>query len=296
MTEVERFFRRLVSTLAATDPARLQGPLPLDDITGSILPYRTNRRALQVDTVEDYEAVLLRLCAGEGDLVRTEPEEARVRFVQECRSPNPDLTALYSFEEVRLTLQPEPLLWALAPDPQADHRAPTPYASAASHEFEPTFGAEPELERGRDLEPERVPGREGDRELESDPAGAGDTGYEIEPEDAPETRTRSEYRAEPEDAEREQQSKAEPEPTFVLGSARQLVLPGSAGSDVGAGEAPEPKPTCLYCGGSLPTNRPVNFCPHCGQGQTQILCPECRSEVEPGWRHCVNCGAAVGEA
>ena len=57
-----------------------------------------------------------------------------------------------------------------------------------------------------------------------------------------------------------------------------------------------PRPTCLYCGGSLPTGRAVNFCPHCGQSQTRILCPECRSEVEPGWRHCVNCGAAVGEA
>ncbi|MBA3316478.1 MAG: zinc ribbon domain-containing protein, partial [Gemmatimonadales bacterium] len=46
---------------------------------------------------------------------------------------------------------------------------------------------------------------------------------------------------------------------------------------------------------SLPVHRPVNFCPHCGQSQTRILCPQCRSEVEPGWRHCVNCGAAVGE-
>jgi predicted amidophosphoribosyltransferase len=59
--------------------------------------------------------------------------------------------------------------------------------------------------------------------------------------------------------------------------------------------AEEVPPACIYCGGSLPTNRTVNFCPHCGQSQTQILCPECRSEVEPGWRHCVNCGAPVGE-
>ena len=48
-------------------------------------------------------------------------------------------------------------------------------------------------------------------------------------------------------------------------------------------------------GGRLPTGRAVNFCPHCGQNQTLTLCPECRSEVEPGWRHCVNCGRAVAE-
>ena len=110
MTEVERFFRRLVSTLATTAPDRLQAPIPLDDITGSILPYRTHRRALEFDTVEDYEAVLLRLCAGEGDLVWAEPEEARKRFVEESRSPNPDLTVLYAFEDVRLSVRPEPLL------------------------------------------------------------------------------------------------------------------------------------------------------------------------------------------
>jgi hypothetical protein len=232
VTEVERFFRRLVSTLAASNPARLQGALLLDDITGSILPYRTHRRALELDTVEDYEGVLLRLCAGEGDLVWTEPEEARKRFVEESRSNNPDLTALYAFENVYVSFRPEPLLWALAPDPRADYAPPTAPAEAS----QPV--------------PERSP----------------------EPD----------------------------EPALVLGAA-QLEMPPLEEYDQAvadeAGEAAEtPRPMCRYCGGSLPTHRTVNFCPHCGQSQTQILCPECRSEVEPGWRHCVNCGAAVDEA
>jgi hypothetical protein len=104
---------------------------------------------------------------------------------------------------------------------------------------------------------------------------------------------------------------ADPEPVLVEAESPEAVLDlGLAGSsirtepeesEVTPEEAPEEPvqsrgPTCLYCGGSLPTDRTVNFCPHCGQSQTQILCPECRSEVEPGWRHCVNCGAAVGEA
>lgn len=227
MTEVERFFRRLVSTLAAGSPARLQEPLPLDDIAGTILPYRANRRALQLDTVEDYEAVLLRLCAGEGDLVWTEPEEARKRFVLESRSVNPDLTVLYAFENVQVNIRPEPLVWALAPDPRAD------YTSHAD-DTPPVVPAEPVLDLAS-LRPEPV----------------------VRPEEA-------------------EQGGADEE------TAEDLAEP-----------AP---PACLYCGGSLPTHRPVNFCPHCGQSQTQILCPECRSEVEPGWRHCVNCGAAVGEA
>ena len=233
MTEVERFFRRLVSSLAASNPARLQGALPLDDITGSILPYRTHRRALELDTVEDYEAVLLRLCAGEGDLVWTEPEEARKRFVAESRSSNPDLTALYAFENVYLSFRPEPLLWALAPDPRADYAPP---------------------EAPTDPEPPPEP------EPVSVDASSG-------------------------------------EPGLVLGVARPEVPPFEELEVEEIAEPVEPpRPACLYCGGSLPTNRTVNFCPHCGQNQTQILCPECRSEVEPGWRHCVNCGATVGEA
>ena len=89
VTDVERFFRRLVSNLAASDPARLRHPVPLDDILRDILPYRANRRALRLDTSEDYELVLLRLCAGEGSLVRTEPEEARARFARESRARTP---------------------------------------------------------------------------------------------------------------------------------------------------------------------------------------------------------------
>jgi hypothetical protein len=243
VTEVERFFRRLVSTLAASNPARLQDALLLEDITGSILPYRTHRRALELDTVEDYEAVLLRLCAGESDLVWTEPEEARKRFVEESRSSNPDLTALYAVENVYVSFRPEPLLWALAPDPRADSAPP-----ATRVEPSPP-GPEP---------------------LPEQPEPAPASGAEVE------------------------------DRLARLGAARPEMPPALEDPDAPLADVVEavepPRPTCLYCGGALPTNRTVNFCPHCGQSQTQILCPECRSEVEPGWRHCVNCGAAVGEA
>ena len=80
MTDLERFFRRIVANLAATDPG---APAPPDPARRhprvSIVPYRTNRRALQLESSEEYELVLLRLCAGEGGFVRTEPEEVRAR-------------------------------------------------------------------------------------------------------------------------------------------------------------------------------------------------------------------------
>jgi predicted RNA-binding Zn-ribbon protein involved in translation (DUF1610 family) len=209
VTDLERFFRRLVGNLASTDPARLHRPIPLDDVRQTIVPYRANRRALGLESSEDYELVLLRLCAGEGGFVRTEPEEVRARFADELRGANPDLEVLGAAENVLLTLRSDQLARALGPEPTAAAYAP-PAPPPVSDV--PDF---PELD------------------------------------DVP-----------------------EPE---------------------AASEEPVP-PHCLYCGGALPANRAVNFCPHCGQSQTVALCHHCHGELEPGWRHCVNCGAAVSQA
>jgi hypothetical protein len=194
VTDVERFFRRLVSNLAASDPARLRHPVPLDDILRDILPYRANRRVLRLDTSEDYELVLLRLCAGEGSLVRTEPEEARARFASEVASANPDLEVLHSFEHVQLTIRPEPLSWALAPDHDPVY-APSPQPA--------------EIEEALDLGDIILPSVKALREPPDD--------------------------EEPIEAEE----------------------PAPADQDL--------RPICVYCGGSLPAGRSVNFCPHCGR-------------------------------
>jgi hypothetical protein len=226
VTDLERFFRRLVANLAASDPSRLHHPLPLDEIIGSILPYRSNRRALHLESSEDYELVLLRLCAGEGGLVRTEPEEARARFAEELRGSNPDLGVLHRLENVLISLRSEPLARALSPEVDPD----LPYAPPA---------------------PSPLPGLEL-------------TGLDSELD-------------------------AELDPVGELGTL----------SDTDAGAALESlestEPHCLYCGGTLPADRPVRFCPHCGQRQAPPECPQCHSEVDPGWRHCVSCGTALAD-
>lgn len=220
MTDLERFFRRLVANLAATDPARLHRPLELDQIQRDIIPYRANRRALGIESSEDYEFLLLRLCAGEGRLVRTEPEEVRERFAKEVRGPNPDLTVLHRFEQVLVTLEPVPLARALGPEPDPD----LPYAPPPA----PATADLPMLDPPVDADAfGEVPGGE--------------------------------------DA--------------ALAEA----------SDLPSTEAP----LCLYCGAALPGDREVRFCPHCGQRQAPPACPSCHSEVDPGWRHCVNCGTAL---
>lgn len=203
MTDLERFFVQLVRNLAADDRTRLGKPLLLVDIRNSILPYRANRRALQLESSEDYEAVLLRLCAGEGGFVRTGPDEVRDQFMQELESPNPDLTIVQQHENAVVHLDAKAVAKALDPQPELayapqDHRPPV-------------------------------------EEIKRTPA------------------------SKPKRAARE----------------------------------PDQTSRCNRCGHVLPTGRPVNFCPQCGQNLTPVRCAECKTELEPGWRHCVACGAVV---
>lgn len=199
MNEVERLYRQLVYNLSATDPARLHSPIPLAEIRESILPYRASRRALQLETSEDYELALMRLCAGEGGFARIEPEEARSELVAEVQSQNPDLMLLHRHEQALVTLALDPL--ARAPAPPDD------------------LAFAPPAERSK---PERV-----------------------------------------------------------KTSARSQAVTSNA-------------PQCNSCGGKLPAGRTVKFCPHCGTSQAFTHCPRCNTQLEPGWKHCVTCGTAVG--
>jgi predicted RNA-binding Zn-ribbon protein involved in translation (DUF1610 family) len=50
------------------------------------------------------------------------------------------------------------------------------------------------------------------------------------------------------------------------------------------------RPGCRYCGQALPEDRPIHFCPSCGQNLLQRRCAACSAELEPGWKFCVECG------
>ena len=123
MTDLERFFQQLVRNLAAADPARIGQPLSVAEIRNVILPYRANRRALQLGSSEDYELVLMRLCAGEGGLARTEPEQARMAFAEELANPSPDLSIVQWHDKALVNLDPEAAALALDPEP---HQAYAP--------------------------------------------------------------------------------------------------------------------------------------------------------------------------
>jgi hypothetical protein len=203
VSDLERFFAQLVRNLADLNPARLRQPLTLAEIRESIIPYRANRRALKLESSEDYELIIIRLCAGEGGLAITEPEEAHADFVREVESPNPDLTIVEKHRKAVVGLDPRAVAKALDPKPELAY---APWEEQVSHA---------EVTR------------------KADAAAA-------------------------------------------------------------EGSPPLADVRCTHCRASLPVGRVVNFCPKCGQ--SQLRCPKCKTELERGWRHCVGCGTALGEA
>ena len=203
VSDLERLFRLIVVNLAAIDPARLRQPLPLADLRNSIVPYRANRRALQLESSEDYELALMRLCAGEGGFARTEPGEAQAEFDLELGSPNPDLTIVHRHENALVSLNSE--------------------AVAKIMDAESNLAFAPWEEFPKPAREVRVPRR------------AVPTQKEIE----------------------------------------------------------SPPPQCSRCGGTLPVGRVVNFCPQCGQNLARLKCPQCNTELEAGWKHCVSCGTPI---
>ncbi len=231
MTDLERFFVQLVKALNAVDSALLRQPIALEDIMRDVLPYRTHRRALQIDSSEEYELVLMRLAAGEGGYMVTDPPEAMARFQAEIATPHPDLAIIDDDEGVTVLLEPSRVAAALVAD------------GAETSSYAPPPPPPPPA-------PPRPPASDPDDALPLDEVrSARPVSRPLRP------------------AERD----ADPEAESV--TAREH---------------------CSYCGGGLPDGRIVNFCPHCGQGQALTRCPECRSEVEIGWRHCITCGYDLG--
>lgn len=274
MNDLERLFRRLVDNLIAIDPARLHRPLALGDLLGSVMPYRTNRRSLQIDTVEDYEMLVLRLAAGEGGFVRLASDDVAQVFRDQLESPNPDLEVLREHARAELFLGTEPLAHALGPGPEEAYAPP-------EEEFD--FPAVIPIDAARTPVPAPARGEPPQRRAATEPPSGARESFRAEPPSQPaaEPSSRPIFTAEP--------ATPTPPPPMMPPPPRMTAEPEPRSRRRDSGVR------CSYCGGHLPAGRTVNFCPHCGQNQSLTRCPECQSELELGWKHCISCGHPVGE-
>ncbi len=123
MTPLDPLFRILVRTLSEQAPARIHQPIAINELMDSLLPYRVVRRELGVDSAEDYETLILRLCAGEGEFIQTDPA-AQEALRGELKKPLPDLACLRVYGDTNVVLRTDPLMRALESRPERRYAPP----------------------------------------------------------------------------------------------------------------------------------------------------------------------------
>jgi len=118
---LDRFHQVLVEEIRAHRPDLLSSPFTIAEIYQELVPYRTHRDRLGVEMNGDYEHVLLRLLAGEGEYLVLEAEAPRKALKTEYRSANPN-TGIYrewAAADVRLNPSRLPESVAVAAEPSS---------------------------------------------------------------------------------------------------------------------------------------------------------------------------------
>lgn len=146
MDELTRFARILMERLAAR-PEGVARPISVAEVRKAVLPYRAQRKALGLDSVEDYDTVLLRLIAEERGYVRTMPATSAALAREELGQSNPDLGVLDSIADSTIQVtslaagkvvddaMPEPVASPPPPRPAPAPAATAPKAAEQSCKF-----------------------------------------------------------------------------------------------------------------------------------------------------------------
>jgi hypothetical protein len=127
--DLDRLFRQLVRNIAELDPARVHGPVEVAELYQRLIPYRTHRTSLALDSNEDYEMAVLRLLAGERGYALVEPAEVREVLEREAASVNPDTGFFKRYGNARVSFDPGHVRAALGGLPVGDEEEPAPEAA-----------------------------------------------------------------------------------------------------------------------------------------------------------------------
>lgn len=261
-----RMHRALVEALRERGPSALSHPFTVAEIYQDLIPYRTHRDRLEVEMNGDYEHLLLRLLAGEGELVTLESDPARRELVAELDETNPNtgLYREYAGVDVRLVAD-------RVPD---DLVVDVPEGDAGPQDEEPA------LSLMKDAGPEAP---------EPDPHRFAGT-PEAAPSPAPPQRDDADVPGRPDVSEgshRDSGSVPEADEGVSGGHTASPAAPVASDADT--------ENTCRWCRAELPRRDNLNYCPFCGQDVRVVPCPSCGEAMEPEWRFCIACGAEAAE-
>ena len=326
---LDRFHQVLLHEISESRPEYLTTPFTVAEIYQNLVPYRSHRDLIGVEMNGDYEDILLRLLAGEGDYLVLDSEVARREIREELESPNPNTGLFRDFAAVDVRLNPDRILAGAVDrngDPQREEEDGTSLLEIEPQESEVVVDI-------AELSPDEDGGEVGG--VDAPEVGASgedgvvghidlvDVGFlnampgteaeEIEPQgyDASEASSgedASEALAKQNDvpdepgtfAKLEQpgvpERSAEPESEQIdePEESGELAAPEEPEGVAAPAASDEGEPSaCHWCRQNLPSRELLNFCPFCGSDMRLFPCPKCGEELEPGWQFCVSCGTEV---
>lgn len=267
---LDALFRRLV--LAAQQAGALSRPIEVGEVLDQFVPYRAARRDGLLDTNDDYLHCVMQLLAGERGYIFAD-DLLQDDLKAELSALNPDLSALTTYRTAKVRIASAEAQRVLAGDTAIDLRPPTPAAtdivSPIARASAPVNTAAPTAPLSRPSSPVAIP---------TAPRGVSPV--------APAAATPT----------------VEPAPA-VVASPRPVTPPDTSAlrehvapvvSPVGVPAVAEPDThECPYCSQSLPTDRSLKYCPHCGLNLRIRRCPGCSAEMEAEWKFCVTCGRSA---
>lgn len=144
MTDLERFAAVLLAEWQ-NEGGRANAALTVAGLLDRTLPYRAARRALALESSEDYESLVLRLIGEEAGLVVTDPMEAAEMARSTLESKIPDLDVLRLLRSASLTFTDDAMsrLEGVRPLPAAaQSEQPVADVAAASGSSAPRVDAD----------------------------------------------------------------------------------------------------------------------------------------------------------
>jgi hypothetical protein len=97
----------LLQEISESRPEYLTKPFTVAEIYQNLVPYRSHRDLIGVEMNGDYEDILLRLLAGEGDYLLLDSEVARREIREELESNNPNTGLFRDFAAADVRLNPD---------------------------------------------------------------------------------------------------------------------------------------------------------------------------------------------
>src|SRR4029453_16163985 len=96
----------LVQNVRTGFPDLLGRPFEVAELYTTLIPYRHNRRELELDTNQDYEHALLRLLSGERGYLIGDPQ-MQADLQSELASSNPDLSKFRAYSTTMVSIAPD---------------------------------------------------------------------------------------------------------------------------------------------------------------------------------------------